>query len=324
MKKGTGISWATVYLWDGTRLPGETWNGLGGCRRVSRECSNCYAIVVEHNRLSGPGQRYAGLTRMVKGKPDWTGHVALFPDKLDLPLRWTTPRGIFVNSMSDVFHIEVPVRYIQAIFEVLANSPHVGQILTKRPERMAALMPELWRARDLALPGVLADAGIESPAVTRALAQGRLRPLGDFDGPPPNIWLGTSIGENAAAYRADYLAATPAAVRFISAEPLIGPVDRVNLAGIHQVITGGESGEGHRPFDPAWAEEMRALCARTGVAFYHKQGGGRTARASGDLLNGVRYRQYPAVFPDGHVGVYDASHIDPHADEDDIPRIQAV
>jgi len=312
MKKGTGISWATVYLWDGTVLSGETWNAMGGCRKVSRECDLCYAIDVAHTRLSGPGQRYAGLTRMTNGKPNWTGHVALFPDKLDQPLRWASPRGIFVNSMSDVFHEEVPVRYIQAIFEVLANSPHVGQILTKRPERMAAIVPDLWAARDLALPGVLTEAGITSPTIDRLLARGALRPLADFDAPVPNIWLGTSIGENPAAERARHLAATPAAIRFISAEPLIGPVDRIDLEGIHQVITGGESGMGHRPFDAAWAERMRTMCTERGVAFYHKQGGGLTARSTGDLLNGVRYRQYPAIFPDGHVGIYDASHIDPH------------
>jgi len=177
-------------------------------------------------------------------------------DRLLLPLTWREPRRVFVNSMSDVFHAQFSLDMIRAVFDIMAiASQHQFQLLTKRPERAARLASELhW---------------------------------------PENVWVGTSIENMDVARRADALREIPAAVRFISAEPLLGPVDTLDLTGIDWVIGGGESGAGARPCDPAWARGLLQNCRRHDVAFFWKQWGGFTPKAGGRLLDGETYSEFP-------------------------------
>lgn len=183
--------------------------------------------------------------------------VTLHPQALDQPRRWKGPRRIFVNSMSDLFHARVPHAFVVRIWEVMAECPqHTFQVLTKRPERMARFTQE-------------------HPA-------------------PANVWLGTSVEDGWVAQRIDRLRACRAEVRFLSCEPLIGPLPGLDLVGIHWVITGGESGEGARPCDQAWVREIRDQCLAAGVAFFHKQWGGRTPKSGGRLLDGRTWDDFPA------------------------------
>lgn len=247
-----------------------TWNPLRGCSRVSEGCRHCYAEGIAA-RFSGPGRPYEGLARLVtrpdgKSEARWTGKVVLAPASvLQQPLRWGRPRLIFVNSMSDLFHEAVPDDWIDQAFAVMvAATCHTFQILTKRPERMRSYIssPEtvdrvLMRAREL------------DPA------------LWYLDWPMRNVWLGTSIEDQPTAdTRLPYLRRTPAAVRFVSAEPLLGQVDLfaalgipVHEAGIHQIIVGGESGRDARAMHPAWARLLRDQCNAAGIAFFFKQWG---------------------------------------------------
>jgi protein gp37 len=176
-----------------------------------------------------------------------------------MPLRWKEPRRIFVNSMSDVFHAHFSVDQIRQVFDVMARATqHQFQVLTKRPERAARLASRLpW---------------------------------------PENVWLGVSIESMAVAHRADALRKVEAvAIRFISAEPLLGPLDELNVDGIHWVIGGGESGIGFRACQPEWARGLRDLCLREGVAFFWKQWGGRTPKAGGRVLDGRTWEEYPVA-----------------------------
>jgi len=184
-------------------------------------------------------------------------NVVLHPNRLDQPLRWKRPRMIFVNSMSDLFHELVPLDFVRQIFDVMREADrHTFQILTKRHERMAELAPDLaW---------------------------------------PPNVWMGVSIENSRWIDRADYLRRVPAAVRFISAEPLLGPLDRLNLTDIHWLIAGGESGPRHRRIDPAWVRDLREQCDREGVAFFFKQWGGIRPQANGRLLDGQEWNGMPS------------------------------
>jgi protein gp37 len=183
--------------------------------------------------------------------------LRLWPERLELPLRWKKPRRIFVNSMSDLFHKDVPDEFVHRVFDTMVQADrHTYQILTKRPQRLARL--------------------------------GRSLPW------PPHIWIGVSVESNDFAWRADYLRRVPAAVRFISAEPLLGPVDRLNLEGLHWVITGGESGAGHRRCDLAWVRDVRDRCVAEGIAYFHKQWGGRTPKAGGRMLDGRTWDELPA------------------------------
>jgi protein gp37 len=184
--------------------------------------------------------------------------VTLQPDLVDLPLRWKTPRKIFVNSMSDLYHKEIPDEYIRRIFDTMARAPwHQFQILTKRPQRLARLAPTLpW---------------------------------------PRNVWQGVSIENNDVAFRAEFLRKVPAAVRFLSCEPLIGPVDQVDLTGIDWVIAGGESGPHARPMKQEWVRELLRRCRKASISFFFKQWGGATHSAGGRLLNGRTYDNYPAA-----------------------------
>jgi len=196
--------------------------------------------------------------------------VTIHPQVLDEPGRWRKPRLVFVNSMGDLFHPEVPDQFIWQVFGVMASAPqHRFQILTKRPQRMAALL-QRWK---LAL-----DVDPEGPKL-----------------PLPNVWLGTSIEDDQYTWRADHLRRTPSAVRFLSIEPLLGPVPSLELNDIHWVIAGGESGHGARPVEASWLREIRDQCQAAGVAFFFKQWGGRTPKSGGRKLDGRAWDEMPAL-----------------------------
>ena len=243
-----------------------TWNPTTGCDRVSPGCGDetgggCYALALA-KRLQAMGVK--GYER--DGDPRTSGPgfgLAFHEDRLEVPLRWQRPRLVFVNSMSDLFHPEVPDAFIERVFAVMAEAgQHRFQILTKRPQRMATLLSG-W-----------ATAGWE---------------------PAPNVWLGTSIESDRYAWRADHLRRTPAAIRFLSMEPLLGAVSSLDLASIDWLIVGGESGPRARPMDVEWARELRDLCAQRGVRFFFKQWGGRTPKAGGRLLDGRAWDEMPAA-----------------------------
>jgi protein gp37 len=243
-----------------------TWNPVTGCDRVSPGCAHCYALDLAA-RLKGMGQaRYQR-----DGDPKTSGPgfgVTLHPDKLDEPLRWRKPRMVFVNSMSDLFHEQIPDSYIADVFSAMSNAGHhTFQVLTKRPERMRALIDSGWWRKS----------------------------TGISDWPLPNVWLGTSIENRRFVGRADELRSTWAQVRFISAEPLLGPLayEGLNLDQIDWLIVGGESGPIHRRLDPDWVRDLRDLCAGVGVAFFFKQWGGRTPKAGGRLLDGRTWDEMP-------------------------------
>lgn len=227
-----------------------TWNPVTGCTQVSPGCDHCYALTFAERFRGVPGHHY-----------EQGFDLRLWPERLDLPLRWRRPRRIFVNSMSDLFHRDVPDEFVESIFKTMAQADwHVFQVLTKRPDRMMRLLQRAswWR-------------------------------------PMPHIWLGTSIELDRFQWRVDKLRQTPADVRFLSAEPLLGPLESLDLDGIHWVITGGESGRGHRPVDPQWVRDIRDQCLLAGVAFFHKQWGGPTPKAGGRLLDGRTWDEFPSL-----------------------------
>lgn len=242
---------------SGIEWTDATWNPVTGCDRVSPGCANCYAL-----RQAGRLKRMGSPRYQTDGDPATSGPgfgVAMHPDLLDVPLRWTKPRMIFVNSMSDLFHPSVPDSFIVRVLQTAAAAPqHTFQILTKRAQRLARLAPGLtW---------------------------------------PPNVWIGVSVENSRYAWRADYLrAVTDAAVRFVSAEPILGPLTALRLHGIDWVIGGGESGPGHRPLadNPQWARDLRDKCAQAGVPFFFKQWGGSTAKAGGHVLDGRTHHDWP-------------------------------
>lgn len=234
-----------------------TWNPTTGCRRVSAGCDNCYAAVLA-KRLKAMGN-----PRYQKDGRDGPGFgLTVHWDKVSEPLRWRKPRRVFVNSMSDLFHPGVPEAFLRAVFSIMGECLHHRfQILTKRPERMARLVPRLLDVSD----GV----------------------------PLQNVWLGTSIESAEFVSRADALRATPARIRFLSLEPLLGPLPNLDLEQIDWVIVGGESGAGHRPIDIAWVRELRDRCLAVDVPFFFKQWGGRTPKAGGRRLDGKTWDQMP-------------------------------
>ena len=202
---------------------------------------------------------FAERFRGTPGHPYEQGFdLRLWPERLQLPLSWKKPRRIFVNSMSDLFHASIPDEFIFDVFETMvAADRHIYQILTKRPARMARLADSLpW---------------------------------------PDNVWMGVSIESNEVAWRADFLRKVPAKIRFISAEPLIGPIDELSLEGIHWLITGGESGHRHRPCDPNWVRDARDSCLEQNVEYFHKQWGGRNPKSGGRELDGRTWDGIPVV-----------------------------
>jgi len=287
-----------------------TWNPLAGCSIVSPGCTNCYAMrqAARIERMGG-ADHYVGLTEMIKDKPIWTGKVALASEKtLRAPLRWKAPRKIFVNSMSDLFHESVPDEWIDKVFAIAALSPqHIFQFLTKRPKRMRdyvgmragdwqVVLPEAFAPGTLPISkhGVVAHIGVSTPE-HRSL-YGATQPCW----PLPNVWLGvTAEDQTRADERIPDLLATPAAVRFASCEPMLGPLDLTDMCNGHYfydalsgarwhddpdginprvpyeakldwVICGGESGPGARPMHPDWARSLRDQCAAAGTRFFMK------------------------------------------------------
>ena len=233
-----------------------TWNPTTGCDRTSPGCDNCYALTLA-KRLKAMGQpKYQN-----DGDPRTSGpgfRLTMHPDTLEVPLSWTSPRTIFVNSMSDLFHNNVSEAFIRRVFEVIASTPqHQYQVLTKRSKRLADVGTRLdW---------------------------------------PPNLWMGVSIENGKYRFRVDHLRHVEAAVRFVSAEPLLGPVDDLDLQGIHWLIVGGESGPKARPMERSWVVDLQAQCAAAGVAFFFKQWGGHTPKAGGRELNGRTYDEMPEL-----------------------------
>lgn len=222
-----------------------TWNPVTGCTKVSQGCKHCYAERMA-KRLQA-----MGVERYRNGFD-----VTLHNDLVELPLRWKQPRLIFVNSMSDLFHADVPIDFIQRVFSVMERCPqHTFQALTKRSERLRELAPSLnW---------------------------------------PRNVWMGVSVENAQTLQRIHDLQQTPAAVRFLSVEPLIGPIDQLPLKGIHWVIVGGESGPGARPMKREWVEAILHQCRAAGVPFFFKQWGGHRKGRTGRLLHGRTYEEMP-------------------------------
>lgn len=237
----------------------ETWNPMTGCTKISAGCDHCYAKTVAERKTRDVYLRQSPVKDTESNRADPFA-PRFWEDRLLRPLQWKTPRRIFVNSMSDVFHAHFSADQIRAVFEVMTlASQHHFQVLTKRPERAVRLADEIpW---------------------------------------PENVWLGTSIEDMRVAHRADALRRTPAPIKFISAEPLLGSLDTLDLSEIHWVIGGGESGVGARRCDPAWARGLRDRCVDGGVAFFWKQWGGITPKAGGRLLDGTEWNEYPVALP---------------------------
>lgn len=264
------------------------WNPTTGCDRVSDGCTNCYAMTLA-KRLKGMGS----LKYQTDGAPGTSGSgfgLAVHEDALGLPLRWRKPRRIFVNSMSDLFHEKVPDEFIARVYAVMVAAPHhTFQVLTKRHGRMRSLLSAepFWRLVSTELGRLW---HIESPAPLRMV--------------PAWIWQGVSVEDQRwADIRIPALLDTPAAVRWISAEPLLGPIDLRPYADadadcwlpfLDWVVTGGESGPGFRPADPDWFRQIRDQCVQAGVAYLHKQNGGIRPKANGRLLDGRTWDEYPA------------------------------
>ena len=233
-----------------------TWNPVRGCRLISPGCTNCYAMKQAH-RFSGPNKPYEGLTVVTTGRgPRWSGDIRLVPELLDQPLRWRKPRIVFVNSMSDLFHEDVPFDFILKVFSTMVKAErHTFQVLTKRSDRLLELNHELpWRR---------------------------------------NIWMGVSVENSDYVHRIDQLRATAGAVKFLSLEPLLGPLPKLNLDGVDWVIVGGESGPRSRPMDPCWVSDIRDQCVDVGVPFFFKQWGGWNKKKTGRVLAGRTWEEMP-------------------------------
>ena len=223
----------------------SSWNPITGCSPVSAGCAHCYAA------------RFAKRLKAM-GNPRYTNgfNVTIHEDLLTAPLSWKKPQMVFVNSISDLFHDDVPADIIMRIFDTMNRAPiHTFQILTKRAERLAQLASDLQWSR--------------------------------------NIWMGVSIENQDTIFRADYLKQTNAHVKFISAEPLLSPLPNLDLQGIDWLIVGGESGPGSRPMLEEWVMELKSKCEESGTAFFFKQWGGTNKKRTGSLLGGKEYKNYP-------------------------------
>jgi protein gp37 len=233
-----------------------TWNPVTGCDRVSAGCEHCYALTLARRLKAMGAAKYQR-----DGDPRTSGPgfgVSLHQEALAEPYGWRTPRVVFVNSMSDLFHAKVPLAFIQQVFDVIAQTPqHTYQILTKRSLR--------------------------------------LRRLAGYLSWPSNLWMGVSVESEVVLSRVDHLRQVPAAVRFLSCEPLLGPLDQINLHGIGWVIAGGESGPNYRPMHLDWARGIRDACQVAEVPFFFKQWGGRTPKALGRQLDGQFWDEMPGA-----------------------------
>ncbi len=222
-----------------------SWNPVTGCDKISSGCKNCYA------------ERMA-MRLKAMGNPNYADgfKVTLQPQMLDVPQRWSSSKTIFVNSMSDLFHEDVPLDYIKQVFEVMRLCPHhTFQVLTKRSERLRELAPKLRWAH--------------------------------------NIWMGVSVENADCTFRIDHLRNVPAVVRFLSCEPLLGPLDNLNLDSITWVIAGGESGPKARPMEKAWASSLRDQCVERDIPFFFKQWGGVNRKKTGRVLEGKIWDEMP-------------------------------
>ncbi|MAU46139.1 MAG: hypothetical protein CMP09_15240 [Yangia sp.] len=280
-----------------------TWNPIAGCSVVSPGCTNCYAMRQAHRLASNPATpHYAGTTQMSRGGPVWTGKIGVAPDKvLTAPLRRRKPTTYFVNSMSDLFHEAVLDEVIDRVFAVMALRPqHRFQILTKRPDRMRGYVSSLHAmavtegrvetaAEDM-IEAMGYDGGGASSRVFEAVHDGLT-----------NVWLGVSVEDQRRAdERIPHLQAMPAAVRFLSCEPLVGPVNLEHfLSGIDWVIVGGESGPGARPMHPDWARTIRDQCKAAGVPFFFKQWGAWKPTRAATPSDLVDARRSLILSPDG-------------------------
>lgn len=272
---------------------GRTWNPVTGCDRISEGCEHCYALTLA-KRLKAMGQPHY----QTDGDPRTSGPgfgVAMHDDALQIPMRRRVPTVWFVNSMSDLFHARVSPEFIAQVWAVMATTPqHTYQILTKRPQRMARLLGPGGDVTEACADG-------EPMWLTPPILDEHRKGTGRHElYPAENVWLGTSIESNRYVTRADALRATPAAVRFLSCEPLLGPLPDLDLTGISWVIVGGESGPGARPMQPAWARGIRDMCADAGVPLFFKQWGAHDAegrrvgkKAAGRLLDGVVHDEMP-------------------------------
>ena len=238
-------------------LTESTWNPVAGCTVLSPGCTNCYAMRLA-GRLQGMGQnKYARTTRKTGGRAKWTGHINLHEESLDIPGKWRAGRLIFVNSMSDLFHEDVPLEFILRVFETMRETPqHTYQILTKRAERLEEL-----------------DSSIDWPS---------------------NVWMGVSVENSEFLERIERLKNTRAFIKFLSLEPLLGPLDTLDLRNIHLVIAGGESGPDVRPVERSWIRSIRDQCLDQDVAFRFKQWGGKRKKQTGQKLDGGTWDQMSA------------------------------
>ncbi len=242
-----------------------TWNPVAGCSIVTAGCTNCYAMDMAKRLQAMGNKKYSGLTRRSGSRTIWNGVVREDQSSLAKPYRWKKPRKIFVNSMSDLFHDQVSDEFIFAVWNVMRETPqHNYQILTKRPRRMVELV-------SAQLKDVL-----------------------------PNVWLGTSIENADVSDRIDDLRAVPAAIRFISFEPLIDSVGKIDLSDIHWAIIGGESGKAARPIREEWIDEIHQQCTKNGTAFFFKQWGAwgkdnkrRSKKANGRIYRGKLWDEMP-------------------------------
>ncbi|WP_405807444.1 phage Gp37/Gp68 family protein [Streptomyces sp. NBC_00210] len=244
MGDGSSIEWTEA-----------TWNPTTGCDRVSAGCDNCYALLLAKRLKAMGAPKYQTDGNPVTSGPGFG--LALHPDSLTLPYRWKSPRTVFVNSMSDLFHARVPLEFVRQVFAVMADTPqHTYQLLTKRARRLRRVADDLdW---------------------------------------PPNVWMGVSIESESELDRVDDLRRVPAQVRFLSCEPLLGPLPSLELNGLGWVIVGGESGPRHRSLEEAWVLEIRDKCEASGVPFFFKQWGGRTPKSGGRQLQGRTWDDIPA------------------------------
>ncbi|WP_225772902.1 DUF5131 family protein [Inquilinus sp. Marseille-Q2685] len=233
-----------------------TWNPIAGCTVLSPGCTNCYAMRMA-SRLEAMGQKkYFGTTRISGNRPKWNGNITIDEKSIGIPFSWSTGRLIFVNSMSDLFHENIPIDFVKKIFSVMNDTPHhTYQILTKRSDNLLRMSSELiWTE---------------------------------------NIWMGVSVENEDYKWRIDQLKQTHAQIKFLSLEPLLGPLDTIDLRGIDWVIVGGESGPGARPVELEWVRSIRDQCIHGDVAFHFKQWGGVNKKKSGRLLDGRTWNEWP-------------------------------